>query len=180
MRLTNSQDRQHIVSAASDNMNGIMSLLPVLRTGEAIIVGESVPLPMRTLVRLPELKPDSLDPVLVSNKEAGGWDKKREKPNYGELVQVWPSQNPRPRLKPNAFSETKEETRLQRTPVVSSNIASIGYDKNTATLEVEFLNSSVYHYFDVPESAHYELLSAPSVGSFLAANIKGHYRYARA
>ena len=135
---------------------------------------------MRTLVRLPELKPDSLDPVLVSNKEAGGWDKKREKPTYGEVVQAWRSQNPRPRLKPSAFSEMKEETRLQRKPVVSSNIASIGYDKTTATLEVEFSNSSVYHYFDVPESVHYELMSAPSVGSFLAANIKGHNRYARA
>jgi hypothetical protein len=171
MRLTNSQDRQHIVSAASDNMNGIMSLLPVLRTGEAIIVGESVPLPMRTLVRLPVLKPDSLDPVLVDSQEAGGWDKEREGSNYAEVVQAWRSQNPRP---------TKKETKLQRNPVTSSNVQSVGYDGATTVLEVEFANGSVYQYFDVPQVMYDGLLSAPSVGSFLNANIKGHFRYARA
>ena len=173
MRLTNSQDRQHIVSAASDNMNGIMSLLPVLRTGEAIIVGESVPLPMRTLVRLPVLKPDSLDPVLVDSQEAGGWDKEREGSNYAEVVQAWRSQNPRPTMR-------IKETKLHRIPVVSSNVQSVGYDGPTTVLEVEFTNGSVYQYFDVPQITYDALLSAPSVGSFLAANIKGHFRYARA
>jgi len=42
MRLTNDTDRGHVVSAASDNLKGLFEMLPVLRTGEAIIVGEAV------------------------------------------------------------------------------------------------------------------------------------------
>ncbi len=180
MRLTNSQDRQQIISAASDNMNGIMSLLPVLRTGEAIVVGESVPLPMRTLVRLPEYKPDSRDPVLVDGQEAGGWDKEREHSSYEKVVEAWRSQNPRPSLEQISFSHPKEEIKLQRNQVASSNVAAVGYDEPTSTLEVEFVNGSVYNYFDVPRNEYDQLVSASSVGTYLAANIKGHYRYARA
>lgn len=171
LRLTNSQDRQHIVSAASDNMNGIMSLLPVLRTGEAIVVGESVPLPMRTLVRIPDLKPDSLDPVLVNSRQAGGWDRAREKSDYADVVRAWRSQNSKP---------TTKEINLQRVPVSSSNVHSVGYDESSAVLEVEFSNGSIYQYFDVPQFTYNGLVEASSVGSFLAANIKGHFRYTRA
>jgi len=178
MRLTNSQDRQQIISAASDNMNGIMSLLPVLRTGEAIIVGESVPLPMRTLVRMPALKPDSMDPVLVDSNEPGGWDKKREASDYAEVVQAWRSQNPKPKV--SAVPSQKEEVMLERIPVQSSNISSVGYDSASAMLEVQFLNGSIYQYFDLPVAVYEGLLQAQSAGSFFAANIKGHYRYARA
>lgn len=69
---------------------------------------------------------------------------------------------------------------MDRTPVTSSNIASIGYDPETATLEIEFLgDGSVYQYFDVPEQVHEELMAAASHGSYLARRIKGAYQYAR-
>lgn len=68
---------------------------------------------------------------------------------------------------------------MERQGVISSNIASIGYDQATGTLEVEFNNGSVYHYFDVPERIYTEFLSADSHGKYLATNIKGRYRYAR-
>lgn len=35
---------------------------------------------------------------------------------------------------------------MEREPVVSSNIASIGYDENNNILEVEFNNGNVYEY----------------------------------
>lgn len=68
---------------------------------------------------------------------------------------------------------------MNRTPVSSSNVASVGYDSNTMTLEVEFKDGSVYQYFDVPESVYQELMRASSVGQFMHANIRHNYRYAR-
>lgn len=68
---------------------------------------------------------------------------------------------------------------MKRTSVQSSNIASIGYDKESQTLEIEFHNSRVYQYFDVPHGQYSALMSAGSLGSFFHNNIKGYYRYAR-
>ena len=68
---------------------------------------------------------------------------------------------------------------MNRTPVTSSHVASVGYDPKTMTLEVEFKNGSIYHYFDVPEAVYRGLLSASSVGTYLNQNIKGSYRYAQ-
>lgn len=68
---------------------------------------------------------------------------------------------------------------MERTPVSSSNIASVGYDPESATLEVEFHDGSIYQYFDVPAHVAEGLVTTSSVGSYLAAHIKGVYRYAR-
>lgn len=69
---------------------------------------------------------------------------------------------------------------MQRTPVASSsNVASIGYDPDTSTLEIEFNNGAIYQYFDVNENVYNELLNASSVGGYLASNIKGKYRFSR-
>ena len=68
---------------------------------------------------------------------------------------------------------------MERTPVGSSNIASIGYDPTTETLEVEFLNGSIYEYYGVPEILHQELMRAGSHGSYLSSNIKKSYPYQR-
>lgn len=61
---------------------------------------------------------------------------------------------------------------MQRYPVSSSNIASVGYDLASLTLEIEFNSGRVYQYFDVPEHIHQELMSAGSVGSYFARSIK--------
>ncbi len=68
---------------------------------------------------------------------------------------------------------------MNRIPVSSSNVAAVGYDPNTQTLEVEFNNGSIYQYFDVPQTIYEALVSAESVGKFLNAQIKGYYRYAK-
>jgi predicted nucleic acid-binding protein len=74
---------------------------------------------------------------------------------------------------------TEEEKLLNRVIVGSSNIASIGYDGNSATLEIEFLNNSIYQYFDVPIHIYTMLMEADSLGKFFAENIKGVYRYSK-
>ena len=64
---------------------------------------------------------------------------------------------------------------MQRHPVSSTNLASVGYDPSNQTLEVEFNSGGVYQYFDVPEHVHEELLAAGSVGSYFARSIKNSF-----
>jgi hypothetical protein len=64
---------------------------------------------------------------------------------------------------------------VEREPVISTNIASIGYEPDTETLEVEFKTSGIYHYFNVPPFMHERLMTADSVGTFFNAEIKKAY-----
>jgi hypothetical protein len=66
---------------------------------------------------------------------------------------------------------------MQRQPVSSSNIASVGYDQAAQILEVEFLNHTVYQYFNVPLPVYEALMAAGSHGTYLNAYVKGHYQY---
>lgn len=69
---------------------------------------------------------------------------------------------------------------MDRTYVSSSNIASIGYDPMQMILEVEFLNGSIYQYYDVPEALYEGIMSASSHGKYLNEYIKkGGYRFER-
>lgn len=104
LRLANATDRSHISSAMSDNLDGLIGMLPILRTGEAIILGEAVKLPMRTLIEPPprNRRPDSQDPVIydeASPEDAltpGGWGIQMEPmPNYQELIETWRAQHPK-------------------------------------------------------------------------------------
>lgn len=71
-------------------------------------------------------------------------------------------------------------TKLDRLPVSSSNIASVGYDETAMILEVEFKEGRIYQYFDVPRVQFDGILSAGSPTGFLNTNIKPFYRYLRA
>jgi uncharacterized protein len=97
MRLTNTVDRNQVLGSVSDNLEGLLSMLPVLRTGEAIIVGEAVHLPVRTVLEPPpqNRRPDSSDPLVYNDQGPGGWNRGKEKSNYAEVVTVWRKQDPR-------------------------------------------------------------------------------------
>lgn len=62
----------------------------------------------------------------------------------------------------------------------SSNVARYTYDPESYVLTVEFKNGGTYNYFDVPEAVFDQMQAASSKGQFLAQQIKGSYRYARA
>jgi len=67
------------------------------------------------------------------------------------------------------------------THVSSSNISAFRYDEDSCLLEIEFLNGSVYQYFDVPMSV-FENFSHPpgdSFGRYFSRFIRGVFRYAR-
>jgi len=65
------------------------------------------------------------------------------------------------------------------TPVSSSNLASVGYDPTSRTLEVAFHGGTLYSYSSVPESVYRSLMSASSHGHYFAANVKNVYSYRR-
>ena len=68
---------------------------------------------------------------------------------------------------------------MERYSVASSNIASIGYDVNTQTLEVEFFSGMIYQYYGVPEHLYDQLMQAGSKGRFLNTYIKNGFGYSR-
>jgi hypothetical protein len=69
---------------------------------------------------------------------------------------------------------------IVRQPVNSSNIKSVGHDKGTNTLEVEFHGRSVkdptkiYRYSPVTETAYLEMIKADSIGGYFGKNIRNN------
>jgi hypothetical protein len=68
---------------------------------------------------------------------------------------------------------------VNRTPVSSSALVSVGYDRDGLVLETELTGGAVYQYFDVPESVFVELMSADSLGKYYNTSIKNNYRYTK-
>lgn len=66
---------------------------------------------------------------------------------------------------------------MDRTPVDSSNIASIGYDANSETLEIEFSSGTIYQYFKVPGRTHSGLMAARSKGSYFNKYLKDQFSF---
>ncbi|HWA89798.1 MAG TPA: KTSC domain-containing protein [Rhizomicrobium sp.] len=64
---------------------------------------------------------------------------------------------------------------MERQSVSSSNLASVGYDPGSETLEVEFNNGRVYQYYNVPQFMYDRLMEAGSMGKFFNAEIKNAY-----
>lgn len=63
-RLINEQDKKAVESAASAANRNILSFLPILGEGEALIVGVDFPMPLIVKINAPEKKPDSRTPKL--------------------------------------------------------------------------------------------------------------------
>jgi len=63
---------------------------------------------------------------------------------------------------------------MNRTPVRSSNIASVGYENGT--LEIAFVSGGIHQYFNVPEHVYHGLMSATSKGRYFHDRIKNRYR----
>ena len=98
LRLTNSNDKGIVASTVSDNLSGLVNMLPILKTGESIIVGEAVRMPMRAIIFFPPeaLRPDSQDPKVVGKEgeDPIGWTKVLDiKPNdYSNITKTWRTQ----------------------------------------------------------------------------------------
>jgi non-canonical purine NTP pyrophosphatase (RdgB/HAM1 family) len=68
---------------------------------------------------------------------------------------------------------------MQRLPVESSDIASIGYDPKTRLLEIEFHGQRMYRYKEVEPDIYQQFMRAESYGHFFSSFIDRRYRYER-
>ena len=110
LRLTNPADRSRVKGALPDNLSGLMDLLPVLRTGEAIIAGEAARLPVRTRIFLPSAEhlPNSLDPQV-----SVAWSRRRKSEGYDRVVASWRAQN---------TTAVSNSVRISRVAVVDASV----------------------------------------------------------
>lgn len=83
MRLSNAKDQGAIRAALPDTVAGLAAVLPSLRTGEAIVSGEAVILPARTLVDRPDPTPLADDPALDP------WRREPQAPDVGPSLAAW-------------------------------------------------------------------------------------------
>jgi len=92
LRLSNPSDRARVKGVLPDGLVSLLDVLPVLRTGEAIVMGEAAKLPMRCRVTLPteEHRPKSSDP-----KVANQWASARKPEGYDRVIASWRAQKPR-------------------------------------------------------------------------------------
>ncbi len=65
LRLTNGEDQGRVRATVPDALAGLMEILPALRTGEAIVVGEAMQVPSRIRLPLVEPRPNSSDPEIA-------------------------------------------------------------------------------------------------------------------
>ena len=85
LRLSNADDQARIKSTVPDSLSGLIELLPALRTGETLILGEAVQIPSRVRLPLVEPRPKSEDP-----EPSKRWKEPRpEGPLYSKTVTNW-------------------------------------------------------------------------------------------
>lgn len=88
LRLTNPDDQGRVKTTIPDTLARLTDLLPALRTGEAIIIGEATQIPSRIRLPLIEPRPSSSDPKVGSS-----WRIDRvESPEYDKAVTAWRKQ----------------------------------------------------------------------------------------
>lgn len=89
LRMNNSKDRGNVRAAIQDELYTIIDLLPSLRTGEGIILGEAVKIPSRIQFYKLSNAPKSADPDV---SEQWMKDKKVTVGDYGKLLSNWRNQ----------------------------------------------------------------------------------------
>ncbi len=79
----------------------------------------------------------------------------------------------------SAQADDVVRSRITREPVISTNVASVGYSRHLRALEIEFTRGAIYRFLDVPSNVYRGLIGAESKGRFIAENIRGRYRFVR-
>lgn len=83
LRLSNTSDQGTIRGALPDSVAGLAAVLPSLRTGEAIVSGEALVLPVRALLDKPNPMPLAEDPSLAP------WRAEPRLPDLGPALAAW-------------------------------------------------------------------------------------------
>jgi hypothetical protein len=89
LRLTNKSDRGKVESAMPDDLGAISRMLPALRTGEGIVVGEAMPIPSRIQFLKAGTRPRGDDPDMPQ-----AWKKPRPDAKlYSDALVNWRHQS---------------------------------------------------------------------------------------
>ena len=81
LRLTNSTDRSKVQAALPDDLGALSGMLPALRTGEGIVLGEAMPIPSRIQFFKARKRPRGDDPDMPQ-----AWRKERPDGSQYELA----------------------------------------------------------------------------------------------
>ena len=65
---------------------------------------------------------------------------------------------------------------MNRFPLPSPMLRSVGYEAVTTTLEIEFSSGCIWRYFGVPERRYQSLMAADCPASYLEQHIKQVFR----
>lgn len=84
MRITNPDDQAFVRKVVSDQFSELVTLLPVLRPGEGFVIGDSVLMPLRTLIELPRRSPRSGDVDYFRH-----WSDERPDIDPGKILEYW-------------------------------------------------------------------------------------------
>lgn len=84
MRLTNPVDQNYVRRLVADTFPGLENLLPSLRPGEALVVGDAVPMPLRVQIDAPDPEPTSAD-IKFFDK----WKLRQSQTDVSDVVRRW-------------------------------------------------------------------------------------------
>lgn len=90
LRVTNGQDRSAVSGSIPDDLAGLTELLPSLRTGEALVLGDALQVPSRVRIRKANNKPVGDDPSLPEAWRKASWP---DISLYGMALANWRSQS---------------------------------------------------------------------------------------
>lgn len=65
---------------------------------------------------------------------------------------------------------------LERQPVKSRILRSLGYDESTKILEIEFQTGLVYQYAGVPLKVYRELIRSEEIGKYFTDKVRNRFR----
>ena len=86
LRTTSPQDRTRVAAAFPDDLGGLVDLLPSLRTGEGLFVGEAMFVPSRVRVRLTKASDGGADPKATERWKA---EPRPDQKLYEGALQNW-------------------------------------------------------------------------------------------
>ncbi|WP_336637849.1 anti-phage-associated helicase HerA [Lysinibacillus fusiformis] len=84
MRLTNPDDQNYVKRLLPDSLNSITDILPALKSGEALIIGDSIIMPSIVKIEECEFKPSSNDIEYIEI-----WKDKWKDIDFKKLIEKW-------------------------------------------------------------------------------------------
>jgi DNA helicase HerA-like ATPase len=90
LRVTNQHDRSAVSGSVPDDLGGLTDLLPSLRTGEVLVLGDALQVPSRVRVRKALLKPVGEDPPLP---QAWRGENRPDPQLYDAAIRNWRAQS---------------------------------------------------------------------------------------